>query len=90
MSEKDFKPKYEKIFMMTFAGIITTFAFVYWACITFLPVANQRFADTLNGSLMTLVMIVIGYWFTASSSSDKKTDIIKSMSDKQNGNENTK
>lgn len=84
--EREARTKLEKYFMMCFAGIIVIFSFAYWTLITFFPVLNQRFADTLNGSLMTLDVMVIGYWFTASSSSDKKTEMLKSMADNQKQN----
>ena len=73
----------EKRFMMCLALLIVVFTFTYWTAVTFVPVPkiNQRVADTLTGSLFTLLMVVIGYWFTASSSSDRKTDMISKIAD---------
>ena len=73
----------EKRFMMCLALLIVVFTFAYWTAVTFIPVPhiNQRVADGVTGALTTLLIGIVGYWFNASSSSDKKTDVISKIAD---------
>lgn len=76
----------EKRFKYLLAIISIVFTFLYLSAITFAPIPqnNVRFADTIMGALITLVLATVyNYFFGSSEGSHRKTDMIDKLSDDQ-------
>ncbi len=68
-------------FRYYFALGITLGCIAYIGCVTFIdmPKENQRFADMCIGSLTTIVLTIIAYFFGSSHNSSVKDDTIKKL-----------
>lgn len=69
----------EKRFKYLLAIVSIVFTFVYLSAITFAPIpqSNVRFADTIMGALITLVLATVyNYFFGSSEGSHRKTDLM--------------
>lgn len=64
--------------LLLFAGV-----YVFWITFGTIPVANQRFADTILGFLLGTVVSTVVYFFFGTSKSNKaKDDTIKQLTTK--------
>lgn len=64
--------------------LLFTGLYIFWITFGTIPVANQRFADTILGFLLGTVISTIVYFFFGTSKANKDKDIaIKNLSEKE-------